>query len=196
MRSKCRCSMCPAIHINSRSWLRSSSTHEPSDPPPKVVIVSVWFSSRREPGPRSRPAEALQGGPGGRLLESALLANRDCDGKVTGKQRRAGRPSLRGPERLFKPSPGRASPVGNESSRVGLVQRSCAQLPPPDVPTARPSRRRGERRPGIPTGQVPCCAVDFRRRGPDGHSQARRRVPPHRTSSLLRAHLPVYAASW
>ena len=38
MRSRCRCSMCPAIHINSRSWLRSSSTHEPSDPPPKVVL--------------------------------------------------------------------------------------------------------------------------------------------------------------
>ena len=29
--------MCPAIHINSRSWLRSSSTHEPSDPPPRVI---------------------------------------------------------------------------------------------------------------------------------------------------------------
>ena len=37
MRSRCRCSMCPAIHINSRSWLRSSSTHEPSDPPLRVV---------------------------------------------------------------------------------------------------------------------------------------------------------------
>lgn len=29
--------MCPAIHITSRSWLRSSSTHEPSDPPLRVV---------------------------------------------------------------------------------------------------------------------------------------------------------------
>ena len=38
MRSRCRCSMCPAIHINSRSWLRSSSTHEPSDPPLRVVL--------------------------------------------------------------------------------------------------------------------------------------------------------------
>ena len=38
MRSRYRCSMCPAIHINSRSWLRSSSTHEPSDPPPRVHI--------------------------------------------------------------------------------------------------------------------------------------------------------------
>jgi hypothetical protein len=27
-----------AIHINSRSWLRSSSTHEPSDPPLRIVI--------------------------------------------------------------------------------------------------------------------------------------------------------------
>lgn len=43
MRSRCRCSMCPAIHINSRSWLRSSSTHEPSDPPHRVVI-SVCFA--------------------------------------------------------------------------------------------------------------------------------------------------------
>lgn len=38
VRSKCRCSMCPAIHITSRSWLRSSSTHEPSDPPLGVVF--------------------------------------------------------------------------------------------------------------------------------------------------------------
>ena len=37
MRSRYRCSMCPAIHINSRSWLRSSSTHEPSDPPLRVM---------------------------------------------------------------------------------------------------------------------------------------------------------------
>lgn len=38
MRSRYRCSMCPAIHINSRSWLRSSSTHEPSDPPLRVMF--------------------------------------------------------------------------------------------------------------------------------------------------------------
>lgn len=37
VRSSRRCSMCPAIHITSRSWLRSSSTHEPSDPPLRVV---------------------------------------------------------------------------------------------------------------------------------------------------------------
>ena len=43
MRSRYRCSMCPAIHINSRSWLRSSSTHEPSDPPLRVVFQTRFF---------------------------------------------------------------------------------------------------------------------------------------------------------
>ena len=47
MRSRCRCSMCPAIHITSRSWLRSSSTREPSDPPLRDVIVSLSRTSRR-----------------------------------------------------------------------------------------------------------------------------------------------------
>ena len=45
MRSRYRCSMCPAIHINSRSWLRSSSTHEPSDPPLRVVCVNSAYST-------------------------------------------------------------------------------------------------------------------------------------------------------
>lgn len=38
MRSKYPCSTCPAIHINSRTWLRSSSTREPSDPPPELIF--------------------------------------------------------------------------------------------------------------------------------------------------------------
>jgi len=46
MRSRCRCSMCPAIHTNSRSWLRSSSTHEPSDPPLRVVSVTTFGHAR------------------------------------------------------------------------------------------------------------------------------------------------------
>ena len=45
MRSRCRCSMCPAIHISSRSWLRSSSTHEPSDPPLRVVLSLSFHRS-------------------------------------------------------------------------------------------------------------------------------------------------------
>jgi hypothetical protein len=41
--------MCPAIHINSRSWLRSSSTHEPSDPPLRVIF---WYVSTVSTGQR------------------------------------------------------------------------------------------------------------------------------------------------
>lgn len=44
-RSKNQCSMCPAIHTKSRSWLRSSSTREPSDPLLRVVF---WFKSDRD----------------------------------------------------------------------------------------------------------------------------------------------------
>jgi hypothetical protein len=33
--------MCSAIHINYRSWLRSSSTHEPSDPPHRIILCLV-----------------------------------------------------------------------------------------------------------------------------------------------------------
>ena len=47
MRSRCQCSMCPAIHINSRSWLRSSSTHEPSDPPLRVVSLHNFRCTAR-----------------------------------------------------------------------------------------------------------------------------------------------------
>lgn len=56
MRSRCRCSMCPAIHITSRSWLRSSSTHEPSDPPLRVVSYTGYNSraTRADDPPRRR----------------------------------------------------------------------------------------------------------------------------------------------
>ena len=69
VRSRCRCSMCPAIHINSRSWLRSSSTGEPSDPPHRVVIFV--FSSLRSVPRSKRSSDGL---PGGRRLGSAPAA--------------------------------------------------------------------------------------------------------------------------
>lgn len=47
MRSKSKCSVCPAIHTKSRSWLRSSSTREPSDPPLRVVSFFCGFQSVR-----------------------------------------------------------------------------------------------------------------------------------------------------
>ena len=39
VRSRCRCSLSPAIRISSRGWPRSSSTDEPSDPPSRVFSV-------------------------------------------------------------------------------------------------------------------------------------------------------------
>lgn len=49
MRSKNQCSVCPAIHTKSRSWLRSSSTREPSDPPLRVVNKSSFNSVQLQP---------------------------------------------------------------------------------------------------------------------------------------------------
>lgn len=60
VRSRGRCSMCPAIHITSRSWLRSSSTHEPSDPPPRVVSRIEFRLFSRE-GSRERDGLATAG---------------------------------------------------------------------------------------------------------------------------------------
>ena len=66
MRSRCRCSMSPAIHINSRSWLRSSSTHEPSDPPLRVISRPKPKGSDTLPGQRLRQATRVQRLPEGR----------------------------------------------------------------------------------------------------------------------------------
>ena len=96
VRSSRRCSMCPAIHITSRSWLRSSSTHEPSDPPLRVVqrffVFCVLSSTltvreRREHRKKNptRGAEARwrqaalslrprPGGQGGRFIARPQLA--------------------------------------------------------------------------------------------------------------------------
>lgn len=49
VRSKNQCSMCPAIHTKSRSWLRSSSTREPSDPLLRVVFLCFLKSSGISP---------------------------------------------------------------------------------------------------------------------------------------------------
>ena len=41
VRSTRQCSVYPAIHTTTRILLRSSSTHEPSDPPSRVVLLVV-----------------------------------------------------------------------------------------------------------------------------------------------------------
>lgn len=82
MRSRCRCSMCPAIHINSRSWLRSSSTHEPSDPPLRVVKPPP--KQRRF---RSRRREAQEAGESRGTLTQCNRKDRKVETKS-----RPGRP--------------------------------------------------------------------------------------------------------
>lgn len=44
--------MCPAVHMSTRNLLRSSSTHEPSDPPFRVVsMFADWHNHRTGPVP-------------------------------------------------------------------------------------------------------------------------------------------------
>ena len=84
MRSRRRCSMCPAIHINSRSWLRSSSTHEPSDPP--LRVVSRHAKQGKQPFPSSE-AVKLSGSKGQEepsLLPLVTFQNRSVRKKTTG----------------------------------------------------------------------------------------------------------------
>lgn len=93
MRSRCRCSMCPAIHINSRSWLRSSSTHEPSDPPLRVVshhmnTATIYLH--------------LPEGTGSRRRDESLPPFNHRNGNVKNKCR-PGRPVRPLKDRLFKP---------------------------------------------------------------------------------------------
>jgi hypothetical protein len=45
LRSRYRCSMCSAVRTDSRTLLRSSSIHEPSDPPSKVIIDHIFLST-------------------------------------------------------------------------------------------------------------------------------------------------------
>lgn len=77
VRSKNQCSMCPAIHTKSRSWLRSSSTREPSDPLLRVVFF-VFFEARGSlPSPvafESSRSRLSRGGEKLSRLESSGLA--------------------------------------------------------------------------------------------------------------------------
>jgi hypothetical protein len=76
VRSKCRCSMCPAIHITSRSWLRSSSTHEPSDPPLGVVFLFACVHEERD---GSLPMSGLHS-----ISQFCFLFSHKKDGEVVG----------------------------------------------------------------------------------------------------------------
>jgi hypothetical protein len=118
MRSRCRCSMCPAIHINSRSWLRSSSTHEPSDPPQRVVfrLTGCLPSAQdgRSPAPQWRGLSVFK-------CDDTTRDAR-CENNGTGRRRSTPmRGCPRNEQPLFKPSP---RVRGSACERVGTPQRS------------------------------------------------------------------------
>lgn len=52
--------MCPAVHMSTRNLLRSSSTHEPSDPPFRVVMFCHSDRHHRT-GPLARTMRAGRG---------------------------------------------------------------------------------------------------------------------------------------
>lgn len=109
--------MCPAIHISSRSWLRSSSTREPSDPPLRVVSQLLYRSRRKPPATTTIDGRSFRR----RLLYCGPYGKRK-------KTIASGRPN--GERRLFKPSQcrrrrhvGDAPPPPTRSSRR-LYERS------------------------------------------------------------------------
>lgn len=127
--------MCPAIHINSRSWLRSSSTHEPSDPPPKVVFVSVFFCIERNEK-RAPHAEACERAA---LLPQGVTQSKSAKKKVTKKKARGGHRSRSRDSLNLRP----ASTVHDGTTRAdpALAELSlpkCRRLPSSAVKSCRP----------------------------------------------------------
>ena len=128
MRSRCRCSMCPAIHTNSRSWLRSSSTHEPSDPPLRVVslvllatLVQATLDATRAETvpPRRLPSPEIR-------YRKTVSRNRNCRGG------RAGQPAPRGdrPSLMMEdPSTGPAKLPSWQGKAEAASQRLFEPLP-------------------------------------------------------------------
>ena len=103
--------MCPAIHISSRSWLRSSSTHEPSDPPLRIVFYFLRSflvdddSERREEtdmcGKKIKPRRPA--GERGCFGRSPLSTERPAADLPGHRQASAARPTFRG----YSPGPRR-----------------------------------------------------------------------------------------
>lgn len=143
MRSRCRCSMWSAIHTNSRNWLRSSSTHEPSDPPLRVIrfhsprprrvrsaktysyshdVLATWTDAQ----------PSVDGKPSAFLSFSQQCERKKKQGRITGRTRRVGDTFSRWAEkavvRLFE-TIARRRPGGVENGHV-----SCAFPEPAERP--------------------------------------------------------------
>ena len=110
--------MCPAIHINSRSWLRSSSTHEPSDPPLRVFFCLI----RSSPGSRLLPWEKAD--------QHTKKVVRKKKEKNNARATRAGHADLRPREWNASPRPGgrqtREDHPTPRTSSLSLAKHQCS----------------------------------------------------------------------
>ncbi|MGH0119128.1 UNVERIFIED_CONTAM: hypothetical protein FKN15_052957 [Acipenser sinensis] len=101
----------PGSNPGAASWLRSSSTHEPSDPPPRVVFVRVCVSRppRRRPEPgqpkgagktvENQASKVLSSSQGGQALggeDQLRIFHRERAGQSRSPATRAHRPQAGG----------------------------------------------------------------------------------------------------
>lgn len=170
MRSRCRCSMCPAIHINSRSWLRSSSTHEPSDPPLRIVSHRRSSdSSFQLPGGRGSRRETL--GPHPVFRENSKEGNKSRPGRPVLCE--SGRDSPYSCEdRLFKPLR-RCFPGQRSRAHERLSHGNCGRARHPRTTESGDTRRVAPSRSRAPTPKLwpGSCRTSTRRRE-DGRRRA------------------------
>ena len=157
MRSRCRCSMCSAIHISSRSWLRSSSTHEPSDPPLKVVSKV----SNRCASPGASCNIGQKSAPVRKRAKLIGKGKSEDDGRAVGNRTRANSLNLAArKDRELPPSPSKkgtdvgtqdqsqepqdltVKKMGRSSAPAGWRERLFEPYdpanPPPRLPRAEP----------------------------------------------------------
>ena len=195
VRSTCRCSVYPAIHTTTRSLLRSSSTHEPSDPPLRVVSFGcqtprgrrnlwVWDRVTRQ--------KARQSGGGGRHPRKWTF-RRPVDGPVRGRPVAA--PWTRhGGRGRFPWHPPHRGLTGPRSPRPPLTETRGSA-----ADWGRPAGAEGSSGDGTPTGTSAaehgtqgrvCCVTRTRR----GHVNDPSAGSP--TETLLRLLLPLNDQVW
>ncbi|RXN19374.1 hypothetical protein ROHU_025828 [Labeo rohita] len=107
---------------NSRSWLRSSSTHEPSDPPLRVVLF--WFEVKAQ-------TDRKEGGSEKTLLRAPLPAGGSP--RTPRPKPQAGAFSPAAGERDFKPTvppdPRHGSAAGPQGTRPGPAPSAPKRAP-------------------------------------------------------------------
>ena len=131
MRSRCRCSMCPAIHTNSRSWLRSSSTHEPSDPPLRVVFSPFRPFPEESPNweviPRHNVQATDERAKGSRGIERDRNPGLEKSYSTIVKEKKTWENKCRGGRP--RPSPGKGQGTFGEERSSSLTDRVVQALP-------------------------------------------------------------------